>query len=109
MGDRGNIVIKDGESEVFLYSHWNRWKLVDDARTALCKGWRWDDPQYLARIVFDVMTEGEHGNETGYGISARIGDGDRTVVIDCGEQTVTTSEGERPIMTFIAEKAHEEG
>lgn len=108
MGDRGNIIIKEPDGgEVFLYTHWERYKAVDNARTALAKRWRWDDESYLARIIFDVMTEDAHGDETGFGISTRIGDGDRTVVVDVATKTVTTPGGTFTFEEFITQPNEE--
>lgn len=81
MGDRANIVVRDrwvknpGEREaVVLYSHWGGYELPETLRLALAKRARWDDESYLARIIFDVMLEGAHGEETGFGISTRLPD-----------------------------------
>lgn len=41
---------------------------------------RWDDEAYLTRIVFDTMTKGQQGGETGYGISAVVQDGEDHVI-----------------------------
>ena len=55
----------------------------------LAKKWRWDDPPYLARIIFDVMTKGSRDEETGFGISTSpAGDAWRLVEVDCAEQVV---------------------
>jgi len=92
MGDRANIHIRENSEDVgvFLYSHWGGTELPEDLQRALAKKWRWNDTQYLTRIIFDVMTEERHGQETGYGISAWVGDGDRRVlVVNCDTQTVS--------------------
>jgi hypothetical protein len=68
MGDRGNIVIKEGQEQVWLYSHWSGSSITSILQRALARKQRWDDAPYLARIIFDTMTEGSHGSETGYGI-----------------------------------------
>lgn len=97
MGDRSQIAIKEyGEkAKVFLYGHW-----MGDPRPilqeALKKNQRWDDNEYLARIIFDVMTEGMHGEETGFGIGTRKhGDIEHPIpVLDCEKQTITWIKGE---------------
>jgi hypothetical protein len=53
---------------VWLYSHWGGWSLPTVLQRALRFGVRWDDPEYLARIVFDSMTAGSTDKECGYGI-----------------------------------------
>jgi hypothetical protein len=88
MGDRGNIVVKDGNSKVYLYSHWCGSQLPEIARASLKRGKdRWNDGQYLARILFTDMINGDNGT-TGYGISSVICDGGETVIVDCDAQTV---------------------
>lgn len=73
MGDRGNIAVYDtynDEGPVVLYTHWSGYELPKTLRAALNRRQRWDDGAYLARIIFDQMTEGDHGSETGFGIVA---------------------------------------
>ena len=92
MGDRANVEIKDGDSSVFLYTHWNGTELPETVRAALKRGKsRWDDPQYLARIVFcEMIKNASLTSETGFGISARVHDGeDRVITLDTKNQTVT--------------------
>jgi|SRR3972149_913672 len=67
MGERGQILIKD--TGVYLYTHWTGYNLKQILQKALAKKWGWDVASYLTRIIFDVMTEGKHGEKTGYGIS----------------------------------------
>lgn len=89
MGDRGNIVVIDGKSKVYLYTHWSRYRLQDDLADALNRGPdRWDDGQYLARIIFDSMTDGHQGEIGGFGISSVIADGDETFIVDVDNQRV---------------------
>ena len=60
MGDRGNIIVKDGNSEVYLYTHWTGSDLPDVLRSALKRGKsRWNDGPYLARIIFCEIVKGE--------------------------------------------------
>jgi hypothetical protein len=94
MGDRGNIAInqwgKDGP--VVLYTHWSGSSIKETAARALdskAGRTRWSDNEYLARIVFDVLTEGDHGGATGYGISTSLCDNEHPiVVIDPNSQRV---------------------
>lgn len=90
MGDRGNIVVKQQDGgEVYLYTHWGGTGLANDLQIALAKRWRWNDPAYLTRIIFDVMTTGDHGEETGYGISTSPPDNEHPyLLVDTGEQKV---------------------
>lgn len=90
MGDRGNIVIRTAKDrQVFLYGHWSGHDMPGIAQRALQKHWRWDDPSYLARIVFDVLSEGQVGKETGLGIGTTRCDWEHPdVVIDTEAQSV---------------------
>jgi hypothetical protein len=85
MGDRANVYVKDYDSSepgVFLYTHWDGSELPETVRVALAREERWDDPPYLARIVFCEMIRGDRwDNTTGYGISAVLGDGGRRIVV----------------------------
>ncbi len=69
MGDRGQVFIK--EEGVYLYTHWGARGLVLTVRKALSKNWRWDNQEYLARIIFDEMIGKDQGTETGYGIGTQ--------------------------------------
>ena len=91
MGDRANIVITGcfNDGEVFLYTHWRGSEYEETLRAALAKRWRWTDPSYLARIIFAEMTKGSEGGETGFGISASMGDNSYPLlVVDCEKQEV---------------------
>lgn len=68
MGERGQILIKD--TGVYLYTHWTGYRLKNILQESLSKKWRWNDEDYLTRIIFDVMTKEEHGTDTGYGIGS---------------------------------------
>lgn len=89
MGDRGNVRIRydDGKSGfpederyVYFYSHWNGSDLPAIVQKALAREQRWDDPPYLARIIFCELIGGDVAGEGGYGIDARIGDNSHPVI-----------------------------
>lgn len=105
MGDRANIQVKEdnNDSGVFLYTHWAGSKLPETLQNALKKRWRWNDFQYLTRIIFDEMVGEYHGQETGYGISSRVGDGEkRVLIVNCESQTVSIGGESMPFGKFIA-------
>lgn len=81
MGDRGNIVVRDEEGSVWFYTHWRGSDILDVAFKALSLKERWEDTPYLARIVFDTLTEGSTGGSTGFGISLSKGDNEHEVVV----------------------------
>ena len=109
MGDRGQVHIVD--EKVWLYTHWGASELIEVVRSALSKNWRWDDSEYLARIIFDEMIGEEQGTETGYGISSRGPHGDewRIIHVDCKNQTIKVEDDgdiklEESFENFIANK-----
>ena len=85
MGDRANVVIKETYQEktnyVFLYTHWRGQYLPHLVQAALQRRLRWDDEYYLARIIFDGMTDGEQGEETGFGIGTTIRDNQHKLIV----------------------------
>lgn len=68
MSNRGQIVIED--VGVHLYTHRDAHKLEESAASALKRGQdRWEQPDYMARIVLDDLKNSDTGT-TGYGLSA---------------------------------------
>lgn len=91
MGDRGNIVMHyEVGGEIYFYSHWRGSDLPKILQAALLKGKdRWDDSQYLPRIVFCELVKGDEGGRTGYGISPTIGDNEYALLhVHLGNQTI---------------------
>lgn len=89
MGDRANIKIKSKDGEMFFYSHWTGSKLPITLQDALKRKQRWDDVQYLNRIIFCEMIKNNVEKETGYGLSTVIGDGIVIAEVNTDKQTVT--------------------
>jgi hypothetical protein len=88
MGDKANIVIESDKANiviesdkemfphpVFFYTHWSGSTIKDTLQAALAHKRWWDDPQYLARIIFCELVKNQPHGTTGYGISTRIGNG----------------------------------
>ena len=103
MGERAQVKIIDGWSGkvcCYLYTHCGAWELPEVVQRALSKELRWDDEEYLARIIFCEMVKGDEDGETGYGIgSSQHGDIQRLVEVDCrGQGTVTIYETYRDKM-----------
>jgi hypothetical protein len=91
MGMRRNIALDYGEQrKIYLYTHWGAEGLEDVLRAALIRGRsRWDDPPYLARIIFSEMTQAEVLDTTGYGIAPYVMDDEfPTIELDFGKRTV---------------------
>ena len=69
MGARGQVSIKyDDNTKVYLYTHWGVGELKADVQKALARKQRWDDEEYLTRIIFDAMKGEDITGETGFGI-----------------------------------------
>lgn len=107
MGDRGNIVMKyEGGAEIWFYTHWSGTEVAAVVQAALRREERWDDPAYLARIVFCELVKGREGEATGFGISLDMCDNEHlVVVVDLAKKEVSLrgengSEGSAPIWTF---------
>jgi hypothetical protein len=93
MGARAQVHIQD--NGVYLYTHWGSGSIIEDVQTALASDAgrnRLTDPDYLARIIFDVLKDGDTTGETGFGIGTSQLDGnDCLVSIDCAKRQVTVS------------------
>jgi hypothetical protein len=89
MGDRAQIAVETYDGDVFLYTHSGGSEVLEDAKRALDLGReRWEDPEYLARIVFDTMKGSDQGT-TGFGISlSQNGDLEHPVLRQKKNQTV---------------------
>ena len=97
MGDRGNIVVREGASAVWLYSHWGGSEIGEVVRKALAKKQRWDDTPYLTRIVFQELLNGDTGT-SGFGIATSICDNEHPViVVDTSKQEVQIYGGDGDI------------
>lgn len=76
MGDRANIIIRTRENgpRIYLYTHWQGYNVPAIVHKSLEFGKsRWDDPSYLARIVFSSLTLGEL-SDIGFGLDTQLGD-----------------------------------
>lgn len=75
MGDRANIIVKHGNEQVVLYTHWSGDVLPEILADALERGRdSWSDFQYLTRIIFSEMIQGDVDGTTGYGITQTVWD-----------------------------------
>jgi hypothetical protein len=120
MGDRGNIVLhygthktRDGEREydpVYLYTHWHGSELPAILARALDRGReRWDDPSYLARIIFSEMVGSDEQDAwpgiaapgtTGFGISPWAPDNEHPLLhVFLEQQLVEMSYDDRAMPT----------
>lgn len=93
MGDRANVRVVAGSSEVFLYTHSEGTELPTVVQSALQRSEdRWDDDQYLTRVIFSEMIKDDIDGTTGFGITSDIRDrDDRIITVDVDKQTVSFS------------------
>lgn len=90
MGDRGNIVLQypNEPALIYLYTHWAGSTIGAVVHRALSKRERWDDPAYLARIIFDELTNCVR-TTTSFGIAPYPCDNEHDYLfIDFEKQTV---------------------
>jgi hypothetical protein len=101
MGDRANVVVKESDEQVCLYTHWNGYELPSVLQAALKRGAdRIDDFQYITRIIFCDMVRGHENDLTGYGITQKVHDGDRQIItVDLDKTTVAVNEKEPILIT----------
>ena len=88
MGTRAQVLIED--TKVYLYQHWSGNRLLDTVVESMKKcSDRWDDPEYLTRIIFCDMVRYDLDGHTGYGIgNSQHGDIEYLVKVDCKKKTV---------------------
>lgn len=108
MSTRSQVHFKN--SGVYLYQHYDGNTLSQRVQWAIKKNARWDDEEYLTRIVFDGMKSEQETtmyvryNEeptTGFGIgTTRHSDIEYLVSIDCEKQTIEIESGYGKDMTI---------
>jgi len=83
MGARAQIEVKQKPHSVFLYTHWGADTILQDTIKGMIKGKsRWNDSNYLTRILFDSLIKDNDGT-TGYGIGTfQAGDIEKLIVVD---------------------------
>lgn len=104
MGDRANIYLempgKDGQPDgIYLYTHYYGRTWPERLREALEFGrGRWNDDQYLARIITSRVFADLVDDETGGGVSIRLCDNEHLIIV-CDlirrEVSFATEGGER--------------
>jgi len=94
MGDRANILIKSGDEQVCLYTHYMGYDLPSILQRALDRGFeRVDDFQYITRIIFNEMTKGREIELTGFGITSKVHDNERDIItFDVDDQSIKIGE-----------------
>jgi len=90
IGDRAQVKIKGhADTCVYLYTHWGGYRVEMEVRKALALKERWDDDEYLARIIFCEMIGDNTEGTTGYGIgTGEHGDIGLLITVDTVQQDV---------------------
>lgn len=110
MGERQSIVIKENNTEIYLYSHWDGGGPLEKyLQSALTRGVsRWDDSSYLTRIIFCEMIKHDPDKLEGlisYGISTCEQDSNYpNIYVDMDKQTVKIGNKTKTFKDFIAQK-----
>jgi len=69
----GQVEIISPYGRVYLYTHDYAQNLVSDVHRVLSKNKRWDDPDYLSRMIFCEMIPAEFWqSDTGFGIGTQM-------------------------------------
>lgn len=69
--DSAQVEIISSAGRVYLYAHTGAPSITKVVHDALSKRKRWDDPDYLARMIFCEMIPREHWeSDLGYGIGS---------------------------------------
>ena len=89
MGTRGQVCVRGKDGDVYLYRHYDAKDLLSDVHVALSFKQRWDDSEYMARMIFEQMISGNTDKVYGFGISAiKHSDIDLLLIVDCVTQNV---------------------
>ena len=79
---------------VYLYKHHDGYNLAETVQTALQRKERYDDPEYLTRIIFSTMIKDSIDEETGFGIGTQQhGDIEYLVTVNTEKQRVKVEHG----------------
>lgn len=90
MGDRASIEVRSVDGSIFLYSHWAGADRLECLQKAMALNARWDDPDYLTRIIFDAWKGLDVESTTSWGISPAITDHEYPLlVVDTTSQTIS--------------------
>lgn len=89
--DSGQVEIVGPYGRVYLYTHDDAGSLTNNVHSTLAMRQRWDDADYLAKMVFCRMVSVECWNtDRGYGIGTQLyADINLLVTLDTTTQTIT--------------------
>ncbi len=87
------VISKAHKHKVFLYQHSDGYDLINTVKKAISLNIRWNDPEYLTRIIFSHMIADDVCGEYGYGIGLyEHGDIEYLVTVDIDNQMIIHQE-----------------
>lgn len=91
----GQVEVISPYGRVYLYTHDTARNLLANVYNILSKERRWDDPDYLSRMIFcEMIPEALWNTETGFGIGTQLyADVELLVSLDIVNQKITVSSG----------------
>lgn len=98
----GQVEIISPFGRVYLYTHDTSRNLLSNVYNVLIKEKRWDDPDYLARIIFCEMIPQEFwDSDSGFGIGTQLYvDTELLISLDVTSQKITVSSGMHEFENF---------
>lgn len=100
--DSGQIEIISPFGRVYLYTHNDVKSLLTIVHNTLSLKVRWDDPDYLSRMLFcEMIPEQFWSSNSGYGIGTQLyADVELLVSLDTVNQKITLSSGSHEFSNF---------
>jgi len=91
--ESGQIEIIGPYGRVYLYTHTNSKDLINVMYQVLIRKVRWDDPDYLARMIFcEMIPKDKWNDEHGYGIGTQLYKNSNVLIsIDTVHQSIRMS------------------
>ncbi len=98
----GQVEIISPFGRVYLYTHDTARNLLSNVYNVLIEEKRWDDPDYLARMIFCEMIPQEFWNsDSGFGIGTQLYvDTELLISLDTVAQKITVSSGMHEFENF---------
>ncbi len=106
MGERAQVkvVSQYADNPVYLYTHYDGSNLINIVKKSIIKQKRWNDSEYLARIIFCEMIKEDIEGSTGFGIgTSEHGDIEYLDIVDIPNQRVIhcdLHEGNETVQSF---------
>ena len=100
--DSGQIEIISPFGRVYLYTHNDAKSLLTIVHNTLSLKVRWDDPDYLSRMLFcEMIPEQFWSSNSGYGIGTQLyADVELLVSLDTVNQKITLRSGSHEFSNF---------